>query len=49
MRKVIQRKDRIREEGKRVMGMYVEMKRIAGDRERWKKWVPGTRPRAKNQ
>ena len=28
---------------------YVEMKRMAGDRERRRKWVPGTCWRAENQ
>src|SRR3989442_14266394 len=28
---------------------YVEMRKMAGDWERWRRWVPGTCPRAENK
>src|SRR6267154_1448548 len=35
--------------GERKKGAYVKMKRMAGDRERWREWVPGTGLRAEDQ
>src|SRR6267154_623785 len=42
-------KEEDNEPGERDGCAYAKMKRMAGDRERWREWVPGTGLRAEDQ